>query len=87
VIAAVALICGAAGSLLGAPQMGLAALKQQYWRPAAIPFGDEFAAKKRQHRTHINNTDRSDRLQPSWALFLRAMFVSSSALYRRILIF
>ena len=41
VIAAVALICGAAGSLLGAPQMGLAALKQQYWRPAAIPYPKE----------------------------------------------
>ena len=38
VVAAVALIFGAAGSLFGAPQAGLAALKRQYWRPAAIPF-------------------------------------------------
>ena len=41
VIAAVALIFGAAGSLLGAPQAGLAALKRQYWRPAAIPYPKE----------------------------------------------
>jgi cytochrome c peroxidase len=38
VIAAVALVFGAAGSLFGAPDAGLAALKRQYWRPAAIPF-------------------------------------------------
>jgi cytochrome c peroxidase len=41
VIAAVALICGAAGSLFGAPDVGLAALKRQYWRPAAIPYPKE----------------------------------------------
>jgi len=41
VIAAVALIFGAAGSLFGAPQAGLAALKRQYWRPAAIPYPQE----------------------------------------------
>jgi cytochrome c peroxidase len=41
VIAAVALIFGAAGSLFGAPQAGLAALKRQYWRPAAIPYPKE----------------------------------------------
>jgi cytochrome c peroxidase len=40
-IAAVALICGAAGSPFGAPQAGLAALKRQYWRPAAIPYPKE----------------------------------------------
>jgi cytochrome c peroxidase len=40
-IAAVALICGAAGSLFGAPQAGLAALKRQYWRPASIPYPKE----------------------------------------------
>jgi cytochrome c peroxidase len=41
VIAAVALICGAAGSLFGAPDLGMAALKRQYWRPAAIPYPKE----------------------------------------------
>ena len=41
VVAAVALICGAAGSLFGAPDSGLAALKRQYWRPAAIPYPKE----------------------------------------------
>jgi len=41
VIAAVALLFGAAGSLFGAPQAGLAALKRQYWRPAAIPYPKE----------------------------------------------
>src|SRR5215470_8967594 len=38
VIAAMVLISGAAESLFGAPQAGLAALKRQYWRPGAIPF-------------------------------------------------
>ena len=38
IIAAVALIFGAAGSLFGAPDAGLAALKRQYWRPAGIPY-------------------------------------------------
>ena len=41
VIAAVALLFGAAGSLFGAPQAGLAALKRQYWRPATIPYPAE----------------------------------------------
>src|SRR5215469_7219598 len=38
IIATVTLICGAAGSLFGAPDAGLAALKRQYWRPAGIPY-------------------------------------------------
>jgi len=40
-LAAAALIFGAAGSLLGAPEVGLAALKRHYWRPAAIPYPKE----------------------------------------------
>jgi cytochrome c peroxidase len=40
-MAAVVLIFGAAGKLFGAPDSGLAALKRQYWRPAAIPFPKE----------------------------------------------
>src|SRR5215469_1718479 len=38
IIATVTLICGAAGSLFGAPDAGLAALKRQYWRPVGIPY-------------------------------------------------
>ena len=41
IVIAVALIFGAAGSLFGAPQAGLAALKRQYWHPAAIPYPKE----------------------------------------------
>jgi cytochrome c peroxidase len=41
IISAGALIFGVAGSLFGAPQAGLAALKHQYWRPAAIPYPKE----------------------------------------------
>jgi cytochrome c peroxidase len=40
-IAAVALLCGAAGTLIGAPDLGLATLKRQYLRPAAIPYPKE----------------------------------------------
>jgi cytochrome c peroxidase len=40
-IAAVALISGAADTLFGAPDAGLAVLKRQYWRPAAIPYPKE----------------------------------------------
>jgi hypothetical protein len=32
------LLCGAGGSLFGAAEMGLHALKRQYWRPPAIPY-------------------------------------------------
>jgi cytochrome c peroxidase len=40
-IAAAALLFGAGGSLFGAAQLGLHALKRQYWRPAAIPYPKE----------------------------------------------
>jgi len=40
-IAAVALVCAAAGTLLGAPDLGLAAMKRQYLRPAAVPYPKE----------------------------------------------
>ena len=40
-ITAVALLCGAAGTLIGAPDLGLASLKRQYLRPAAIPYPKE----------------------------------------------
>ncbi|MGN6749302.1 MAG: cytochrome-c peroxidase [Xanthobacteraceae bacterium] len=40
-IAAAALLCGAAGTLIGAPDLGLASLKRQYSRPAAIPYPKE----------------------------------------------
>jgi cytochrome c peroxidase len=41
VIAAAVLMFGAAGSLFGAAEVGLAAMKRQYWRPAAIPYPTE----------------------------------------------
>ena len=37
-IAAAVLMFGAAGHLFGAAEVGMAALKRQYWRPAAIPY-------------------------------------------------
>jgi cytochrome c peroxidase len=35
------LLFGAGGSLFGAAEIGLYALKRQYWRPAAIPYPKE----------------------------------------------
>jgi diguanylate cyclase (GGDEF)-like protein len=39
--AAATLLFGAGGSLFGAAEIGLYALKRQYWRPAAIPYPKE----------------------------------------------
>ena len=40
-IAAATLLFGAGGSLFGAAEVGLHALKRQYWRPATIPYPKE----------------------------------------------
>jgi cytochrome c peroxidase len=48
--AALALLLGAGGSLFGAAEIGINALKRQYWRPAAVPYpqDDPFSRAKEQ---------------------------------------